>query len=436
MTNPTLDRITFRTSRLMDFCSEKELIAQTGHDKPDWPLVALKELVDNALDACEEARIPPMIKVAVDHQGITVADNGPGLPEETIRNILDYSVRVSSREAYVSPTRGAQGNALKTILAMPFVLDGEEGKVIISTGGTDYVITFTVDRIRQEPVITLDTQGSLVKNGTEVQVLWPDLACSMLESKRQRFLQIADDYTWLNPHLTLGIAWDGDTRVLNATSPEWVKWRPSDPTSPHWYDPESLARLIAAYLNHDLEKGKERTVREFIGEFNGLAGSAKQKAVLESTGLARQPLSAFVKNGGVCPDLACSILGSMKQGSRPIKPQALGVIGREHLEERFRAQGCDPESFRYSRQYSTEPFPEVYEFAFGYCPDMEARRLVTGVNWSPGIINPFRSIGFRSMDGILQEARAGADEPVMIFCHVASPVVRYMDRGKSAVVVS
>src|SRR5262245_25837042 len=60
-----LQRIPFRTSRLLDFFSEKELVAQTGHEKADWPLVALKELVDNALDACEEAGIAPDIRVAV-----------------------------------------------------------------------------------------------------------------------------------------------------------------------------------------------------------------------------------------------------------------------------------------------------------------------------------------------------------------------------------
>jgi DNA topoisomerase VI subunit B len=174
--NQTLDRVTFRTSRLLDFCSEKELIAQTGHNKNDWPLVVLKELMDNALDACEEARIPPVISVTVNSQGITVSDNGPGLPEETIKSILDYTIRVSSREAYVSPTRGAQGNALKTILAMPFVLDGEEGQVVIRSHGLDHIITFSVDHIHQEPVIHRATQESSVKNGTSVKVCWPDSA--------------------------------------------------------------------------------------------------------------------------------------------------------------------------------------------------------------------------------------------------------------------
>ena len=119
-----LDRTTLRTSRLLDFCNRKELIAQTGHQPDTWPLVVLKELVDNALDTCEEAGVAPEINVEVGDGGITVTDNGPGIPAETITDVLDFSVRVSSREAYVAPDRGAQGNALKTIVAMPFVLDG------------------------------------------------------------------------------------------------------------------------------------------------------------------------------------------------------------------------------------------------------------------------------------------------------------------------
>ena len=51
-----LERTTLRTSRLLDFCSEKELITQTGHQTDAWPLVVLKELVDNALNACEDHR--------------------------------------------------------------------------------------------------------------------------------------------------------------------------------------------------------------------------------------------------------------------------------------------------------------------------------------------------------------------------------------------
>src|SRR6516165_1445106 len=109
---PRLERVAFKTSRFLDFASERELTAQIGHPVEEWPLVILKELVDNALDGCEEAEVAPSVSIAVDTTAgtISIADNGPGIAPRTITDIIDYTVRVSSREAYVSPTRGAQGN--------------------------------------------------------------------------------------------------------------------------------------------------------------------------------------------------------------------------------------------------------------------------------------------------------------------------------------
>ena len=106
--SPRLERVAFKTSRLLDFVGRRELTAQIGHPPEQWPLVILKELVDNALDACEEAEVAPEITAQIKTAtgAILVSDNGPGLRPETVIDILDYSVRVSSREAYVSPTRG------------------------------------------------------------------------------------------------------------------------------------------------------------------------------------------------------------------------------------------------------------------------------------------------------------------------------------------
>jgi hypothetical protein len=88
------------------------------------PLAVAKELIDNAIDACEEHQILPNITIIVDDNGIAVRDNGPGLPEEAIRDLTDFSSRISSKVAYVSPTRWTQGNALQTLISMPRVLDG------------------------------------------------------------------------------------------------------------------------------------------------------------------------------------------------------------------------------------------------------------------------------------------------------------------------
>ena len=109
----TLKREIFKTSRLVEFCSEKELVNQTGHGVDQWPLVILKELVDNAIDAAEEADIAPVIEVTVCDGGITVTDNGPGIGAKTVDDLTDYSTRTSSREAYVSPTPRRAGQCAK-----------------------------------------------------------------------------------------------------------------------------------------------------------------------------------------------------------------------------------------------------------------------------------------------------------------------------------
>ena len=62
---------------------------------------------------------------------------------------------------------------------------------------------------------------------------------------------------------------------------------------------------------------------------------------------------------------------------------------------------------------------------------------MTGVNWSPGINNPFRQLGRsgESLDGVLAEVRANTSQPVIACLHMACPRVAYTDRGKSAIVV-
>src|SRR5690349_21022751 len=168
---PKLTRVNFAVSRLMEFCSERELQNQTGHSVYEWPLVVVKELLDNSLDACEEAEVAPDISVIVEQDQIIVQDNAGGMDAQTIASILDYTVRVSSREAYASPTRGAQGNALKTLLAMDYVLQGAAGDAIgvtiIESRGVAHRIEFRVDHINNQPKIIHTTSVSSIGAGTK-----------------------------------------------------------------------------------------------------------------------------------------------------------------------------------------------------------------------------------------------------------------------------
>src|SRR5262245_13528336 len=129
----------------------------------------------------------------------------------------------------------------------------------------------------------------------------------------------------------------------------------------------------------------------------------------------------------------------MQRHSKPVAAKRLGLIGQEPLRQRFVDLGCQPESYRYKRRCSAtaDGVPWVQETAFGYLPGARSRRLVTGVNWSPGILNPFRELGRfgQSLDSVLTRLRADRDEPVVLLLHLACPRVEYTDRGKSAVVI-
>ena len=144
-----LKREIFRQNRALEFFSEKELSMQIGHTRHLWPIAILKELIDNSLDACETTGILPEIRITADSECLAIQDNGPGIPEQTIKDSLDYMVRVSDKNYYVSPSHGQLGNALKCVYAVPFVLNGGIGRVDIETEGRRHSIEISVDEITQ-----------------------------------------------------------------------------------------------------------------------------------------------------------------------------------------------------------------------------------------------------------------------------------------------
>jgi hypothetical protein len=180
-------------------------------------------------------------------------------------------------------------------------------------------------------------------------------------------------------------------------------------------------------------------VRELVREFRGLTGTAKQKAVLTEVGLARTALADLANGDGLKSDVMGRLLQAMKDQSKAVKPAQLGVIGKDHMATRLEALGCEMKSFDYRKAVGeTEGIPWLVETAFAWRPKAKERRFITGVNWSPGIINPFRELGRfgQSLDSVLTQQRAGRGEPVVLLLHEACPRVEYTDRGKSAVVVS
>jgi hypothetical protein len=446
---PKLTRAAFSVSRLMEFCSERELQNQTGHSTHEWLLVVGKELLDNALDACEEAEIAPEIAVTVEPDRIIVQDNAGGIEATTIASILDYTTRVSSREAYVSPTRGAQGNALKTILAMSYVLQGASGDAVgvttIEAQRVAHRIEFRADHINNQPKIIHTTAPSLISVGTRLTIHWPKPGRYLGEDYRFQFLVSA--YVWFNPHLTIRGTWFGEQFLnVTATNLDWKKWRPRDPTSPHWYNEPRLQRYLAAHVARDRDLNQSRSVREFLAEFRGLSGTKRRRQILDEVGCSHQSLAGFFGVERVNSTGIARLLEAMKKYSKPVAPQHLGIIGAEHFKARFVAVGGAVETFQYQcRKGITDAgIPYVTEFAFGLHQAglkgdaTQSGGSVIGANWSAAIANPFRRFGStgEGLEATLHKVRANASQPVICALHLAKASIQYADRGKSSIILN
>jgi hypothetical protein len=471
-----IERVAFTTSRLMEFCTEKELVAQTGHQSYEWPRVIAKELVDNGIDACEEAGVAPVIKVtittghaksrrrAAKATRIVFEDNGPGIPPETIAGIIDYNVRISSREAYISPTRGRQGNALKSILPMAYVLGGEgKGETWIEARGLKHRILFSVNQIRQEPIVKNTPTRSRVTAGTRITVFWPAEATVTYQDEDDDtqygeatfqtdvIKDLLSKYIWVNPHLTLLFRVDGKTVLEHtATSPNWSKYRACDATSAHWYGPAEIERYAGALIARDQERQarhprasrEKTTVRGFIAQFRGMKPTDKQKQVLRALGAAHMSLYRFYgSEAKVNHPRMEKLLDLLQQHTRPVRPEMLGVIGEKHLRQLLVNASGEPKSVKYIvKSGLADGVPYVVEIAI--CPFKEwvdggrerARLLITGVNFSATLENPFNTFrGMEGLDEILTELRAGEYAPVIVCVHYACPHIEYLDRGKSRI---
>ena len=425
----TLTRETFQTSRESEYFTEKELRAQIGHGPEYWPVAIVRELIDNSLDACEMAGVLPEISVTVENDQITVADNGTGIPPEVLKKSMDYLLRVSDKAYYVSPTRGQMGNALKTVWAAPFVACGAS-VIEVETHGEKHVIEVHLDRIAGKPEITHKSEP-FVKNSSSVSMAWPNSSTLLLgeepdsyneEQSNPSLYELIDSFLCFNPHATFIL----NSKKYECTNPDWQKWKPDMPTSAHWYNVETLRDLVAGYIAGERNGGRTRTVREFVSEFRGLSGTAKQKEI--TTEWSGAYLHDFIKDGDIDKEFLGKLLERMQAGCTPPKPSVLGTIGKEHLTAWMAARGVAKTSIKYIRKKNTEDLPYILEIAFGINDNDETtRRMVIGLNWSPVIGGDPDPV----LRQAVQEARLDSHDPVTLIVHIARPRFEFMDRGKT-----
>lgn len=149
-----------------------------GFDSPSKALLtAVKEAVDNSLDACEEAGILPEIQVEVtevsaDRYVMAVEDNGPGIVKAQIPKIFG-KLLYGSKFHRLKQSRGQQGIGISAAAmygqlttGKPIVVTSKTGK-----GRPGHHFEIQIDTRKNMPVVSLDREVQLDKDhGTRVEI--------------------------------------------------------------------------------------------------------------------------------------------------------------------------------------------------------------------------------------------------------------------------
>lgn len=237
---------------ISDYFTEDELIKKTGIVKGKWDFVILKELIDNALDAIE-----PLLykKVTINYSMIDklqIFDNGTGISIDTIHKIYDFSMYVSRNRHFITPSRGKQGNGLKTIISICYIMgykmywhtsDGIVVEMVIDTSKIELGL-FSCEMVQH---------GQTDKRGIEI-IGYSGYGIDEVQSVIKRYAQCNKD---VNFTLSSG------QYILNeilATSDLIDK---SKNISVAFYDYHTFLRLI-----QDTQDG-ETTYKSFLGDMFG-----------------------------------------------------------------------------------------------------------------------------------------------------------------------
>jgi DNA topoisomerase-6 subunit B len=174
-------------------------------------ITAVKEAVDNSLDACEEARILPDIRVKVtkiddkkDIIELQTEDNGPGIPKRSIEKVFGQLL-FGSRFHAIRQSRGQQGIGITGVVMYSQLTTGRKTHVRskIATETSAAVVDIGLDTRKNKATKTNEDReiwelpdGSLKEHGLEI-------TCRM-KAKYQRGRQSVYQYlrmtSIVNPH--------------------------------------------------------------------------------------------------------------------------------------------------------------------------------------------------------------------------------------------
>jgi len=403
-----------------------------GFDSPRKALlITVKELVDNSLDACEEAKILPDIyveitKMSKDVFKVVVEDNGPGIPYDKVPEIYGSFLFGSKFHRYVS-TRGKQGIGASAVTLYAQLTTRRPIEVITKTPDADKAIKhkIMIDINTNTPIVEERKYISWKKrHGTSVTVY--------LKAQYVRGKQSVDEYIELtalaNPHARIVyVNPDGEMieykRITNSV-PELKEVKPH----PHGIEIGTLDRMLKNTKYDNLEKF---LMEEFFG-----IGKKTAEEILKRAGLSGNKNPKELSFDEV--EKLYEALQNTKIKALPAK--YITTMGKDNII-RALTHLYDPDFVTaYVRKpavYRGNPF--IVEVGIAYGGKIEEFKILRYANRVPllykagecAITHAIEEINLKKYGLTLEEGKV--KDPLIIMVHVASVWIPFTSESKEAI---
>jgi DNA topoisomerase-6 subunit B len=413
-----------------------------GFDNPLRALLTtVKEGVDNALDACEEAGVLPDIRVEITKEGperlrVAIEDNGPGILRKEIPNVFGRLL-YGSRFHANRQSRGQQGIGISAAVLYAGLTTARPARITsrIAEEEAAHVLDLLIDTQKNLPrVVSEDLQLWDRPSGTRVELV--------LKAKYQRGRQSPFDYlkgtAIVNPHARFVLVEPDGTRITYERASTEVPPVPKE-TPPHPYG------LELGELGSRLKASPSKTVVDtLVKELAGVTPRAAREILLKA-GLTGRETPA-----GIHGEELERLLAALH--AVPLVPpsaESLSPIGPVLIKRGLRNVLGETRPDFYAPPVSRPPkvrggFPFLVEVGLVYggsLPVDQPIQLLRFANRVPllfqqgacAVTNAVQNLDWRRY-GLDQKGGSGLPTgPMLLLVHLASTKIPFTSEAKEAV---
>ncbi|MFA6888909.1 MAG: DNA topoisomerase VI subunit B [Candidatus Woesearchaeota archaeon] len=400
-------------------------------------LTAIKEAVDNSLDACEEAEILPEIQVEIIEIGeekfrIIIEDNGPGIVKKQIPKIF-AKLLYGSKFHKLAQTRGQQGIGISAAVMYAQLTTGKPAKITskIAKDRPAIYMELMLDTKTNSPLIKVESEKEWPEkeHGTRIEI--------DLEGSYQKGNQSIDQYlketAIVNPHTTIIYTNPKAEQIIFPRVTE-IKPRKAQEIKPHPYGVE------LGVLMDMLHSTESRTLQAFFTSEFSRVGPGTAKEICSNAAVLPN-----MKPADVSRETTEKLVEGIKKTKIIAPPtDCITPIGEELLEKGLKKE-VNAEFYcacsRPPSVYRGNPF--VVECALAYGGEQPAEEPITVLRFAnkvpllfqqgacavtKSLINTnWRSYGLSQSTGALPLA------PITLVVHIASVWVPFTSESKEAI---